>query len=209
MPDQLKPCPFCGAPGEIAGDDAPENWARCTASCQPMGHNKDKIARAWNTRAESAEVENWRDHVEQRLRTWRQRAMNKSGDRLALDDLMGQECIDDLIDYVCDEWAFPPQNTKKESAEVERLRARVAELEAAQAWRPIEEAPLDRTLVLLGGGVWGDDFLEKQPTPMVARWEERGAAHKRGWIIAALEGGYSQCRYHEPTHWMPLPKGPE
>jgi hypothetical protein len=43
--------------------------------------------------------------VEQRIRGWRQRTMNKSGDRLALDDFMGQDSIDDLIDCVCDEWA--------------------------------------------------------------------------------------------------------
>ena len=42
--------------------------------------------------------------VEQRLRTWRQRTMNRSGDRLALDDFMGPESIDDLIDSVCNEW---------------------------------------------------------------------------------------------------------
>ena len=45
------------------------------------------------------------DAVEQRILGWRQRTMNKSGDRLALDDFMGQDSIDDLIDYVCDEWA--------------------------------------------------------------------------------------------------------
>lgn len=39
--------------------------------------------------------------VEDRLNAWRQRLMNKSGDRLALDDFMGQESIDDLIDFVC------------------------------------------------------------------------------------------------------------
>lgn len=50
----------------------------------------------------------WRDHVEQRIRTWRQRTMNKSGDMLAIDDFMGQESIDDLVDFVCDEWAAPP-----------------------------------------------------------------------------------------------------
>lgn len=50
----------------------------------------------------------WREHVEQRIRTWRQRTMNKSGDRLAIDDFMGQDSIDDLVDFVCDEWAAPP-----------------------------------------------------------------------------------------------------
>ena len=50
----------------------------------------------------------WRDHVEQRLLTWRQRSMNKSGDMLALDDFMDKESLADLIDFVCDEWAGPP-----------------------------------------------------------------------------------------------------
>jgi len=45
------------------------------------------------------------DAVEQRLLNWRQSTMNKSGDRLALDDFMGKESIDDLVDYVCDEFA--------------------------------------------------------------------------------------------------------
>ena len=46
------------------------------------------------------------DHGEQRLRTWRQRHMNRSGDRLALDDFMGEDSIADLVDYVCDEYAM-------------------------------------------------------------------------------------------------------
>lgn len=50
----------------------------------------------------------WREHVEQRIRTWRQRTMNRSGDRLAIDDFMGQDSIDDLVDFVCDESATPP-----------------------------------------------------------------------------------------------------
>jgi hypothetical protein len=46
------------------------------------------------------------DHIEQRLLTWQQQRMNKSGDRLALDDFMGKDSIDDLIDFVCDEYAL-------------------------------------------------------------------------------------------------------
>jgi hypothetical protein len=49
----------------------------------------------------------WREHVEQRLRTWRQRTVNRSGDQLALDDFMDKDSLDDLIDFVCDEWAGP------------------------------------------------------------------------------------------------------
>ena len=39
--------------------------------------------------------------VEERLNAWKQRLINRSGDRLALDDFVGQESIDDLIDFVC------------------------------------------------------------------------------------------------------------
>ena len=46
------------------------------------------------------------DHIEQRLRTWRQQQMNRSGDRLALDDFMGEDSIADLVDFVCDEYAL-------------------------------------------------------------------------------------------------------
>ena len=51
----------------------------------------------------------WRDHVEQRLLTWRQSFVNRSGDQLALDDFMDKESLDDLIDYVCDEYTTPPR----------------------------------------------------------------------------------------------------
>ena len=63
---------------------------------------------------QQAEPVAWRDHVEQRLHNWRQRTMNRSGDRLALDDMMSKESIDDLIDYVCDEWSDPvaPQQSE-------------------------------------------------------------------------------------------------
>lgn len=46
------------------------------------------------------------DHIEHRLRTWRQQHMNSSGDRLALDDFMGDDSIVDLVDFVCDEYAL-------------------------------------------------------------------------------------------------------
>ena len=57
-----------------------------------------RLARA--ERAEAAQPDDWREHVEQRIRAWRQRTMNKSGDLLAIDDFMGQGSIDDLVDFV-------------------------------------------------------------------------------------------------------------
>lgn len=56
---------------------------------------------------EITRMREWRDYAEQRIRTWRQRTMNRSGDRLAIDDFMGADSIDDLIDWVCDEHAGP------------------------------------------------------------------------------------------------------
>ena len=55
----------------------------------------------------------WRDHVEQRLLIWRQSFVNKSGDRLALDDFMDTQSLDDLIDFVCDEYAFPQSQMQR------------------------------------------------------------------------------------------------
>ena len=51
-------------------------------------------------------AESWRDHVEQMLRTWQCRHLNEDGDRLALDDFMGQESIEDVPQPVRDELTF-------------------------------------------------------------------------------------------------------
>jgi hypothetical protein len=64
--------------------------------------------------AERQEPVAWRDHVEQRLLTWRQRFVNRSGDQLALDDFMDKESLNDLIDFVCDEYTAPPRQEKQE-----------------------------------------------------------------------------------------------
>jgi hypothetical protein len=55
--------------------------------------------------AVEAERERVLTSVEDRLRGWRQRKMNRSGDMLALDDFMGQDSIEDLVDHVCDRFA--------------------------------------------------------------------------------------------------------
>ncbi len=58
MTETLKPCPFCGGEAEIRGDDAPENWVSCKADCQPSGRDKERLVRAWNTRASSQSMSN-------------------------------------------------------------------------------------------------------------------------------------------------------
>ena len=67
----------------------------------------DKSERAALAQGEAQPVA-WRDHVEQRIWSWKQRTMNRSGDHLAIGDFMGASDIDDLVDYVCDEYAEPP-----------------------------------------------------------------------------------------------------
>jgi hypothetical protein len=64
----------------------------------------------------------WRDHVEQRLLTWRQSFVNKSGDQLALDDFMDKRSLDDLIDFVCDEYTSPPASKPLTDEEIKRLK---------------------------------------------------------------------------------------
>jgi hypothetical protein len=70
--------------------------------------------------AASPPQEPWRDHVEQRLMTWRQRFVNLSGDQLALDDFMDKESLDDLIDFVCDEWAQPESKSVQKRLAIQR-----------------------------------------------------------------------------------------
>lgn len=43
----------------------------------------------------------WEATVEDRIRSWKQRVMNRSGDHLAIDDFMDRESIEDLIEHVC------------------------------------------------------------------------------------------------------------
>lgn len=71
-------------------------------------------------------------------------------------------------------------------------------------WLPIETAPKDGSLVLLG---WTDDRR-----PGIGRWEEEKYHQKprpywqhdrtRVW-------GVAESRKNPPTNWMPLPAPPE
>ena len=75
------------------------------ASGKPIDH----IAASGKVIAEPVKQEPvaWCDHVEHRLLTWRQSFVNRSGDQLALDDFMDQRSLEDLIDFVCDEYTAP------------------------------------------------------------------------------------------------------
>lgn len=80
-----------------------------TTTCSAHLWFTDPVNSAWAPLYDRAALDAERGRVlaavEQRLLNWRQRTMNKSGDRLALDDFMNAETIADLVDHVCDEWA--------------------------------------------------------------------------------------------------------
>jgi len=74
-------------------------------------------------------------------------------------------------------------------------------------WKPIDTAPLDGTIILLGGGIWGDDLLDDAPRVMAARWYK--SREHEFWNVCAAEAGFSIFPYSNPTHWMPLPEPPQ
>lgn len=89
------------------GDRGGDNFLRHESGLYAGEYVKGNVQFAWSAWQVANHAERARvlAGVEQRLLTWRQRTMNKSGDRLALDDFMSAETIADLVDHVCDEWA--------------------------------------------------------------------------------------------------------
>ena len=82
----------------------------------------------------------WREHVEQRLLTWRQSFVNRSGDQLALDDFMDKQSLDDLIDFVCDEWALsthpsPPEGMVAAKEQQAGAFQAALDIRTAQGWK--------------------------------------------------------------------------
>ncbi len=77
----------------------------------------------------------------------------------------------------------------------------------AMQWQPIETAPKDGTPILLGGGMWGDDWRDPTERVMVGWWE-RTKRIGEFWNCCAAESGHCNFPYEMPTHWMPLPPPP-
>lgn len=65
----------------------------------------------------------------------------------------------------------------------------------AAAWRPIETAPMDGTLILGWNGRWIE----------IAMWQRANAINPPLWRGAHC--GVSHI--DQPTHWLPLPTQPE
>lgn len=80
-------------------DDPPEDWQ--VAWVARWGRKHEPLY----TQPPSAQPTLTAEIVERRLRTWRQRFVNRSGDQLALGDFLDRESLDDLVDFVCDEYS--------------------------------------------------------------------------------------------------------
>ena len=71
----------------------------------------------------------------------------------------------------------------------------------AEGWRPIETAPKDGALIVLGArnGVWLGKYV-----PVY----QSGYRPENPWSSMLLNHDYMAERYTRPTHWMPLPPPP-
>ncbi len=124
------------------------------------------------------------------------------------------------MSFITDEMVEAAINAQSKVAECWPKEAMRAALGAAMkaAWRPIEEAPKDGTLVMVRDcfGVQPayfdadpslDDFLaicdEGEGVPEYKQYlaENPGL----GWVSFGRE----EVEYLSPTHWMPLPPSPE
>lgn len=105
-------------------------------------------------------------------------------------------------------WIELPDGTKRWWAESLTKEA-WEKSTVAMGWQPIETAPKDGSIILLAGGVWGDDDMEVAARVMCARWYKSNLYDDAFWNACEAECGHSIFPYKGPTHWMPLPSPPE
>ncbi len=76
--------------------------------------------------------------------------------------------------------------------------------QARQEWQPIESAPKDTNVKLFYGivnhdFVWGSGY-----------WWQGVPGDGQGWVASVFYSRPGNMRGNfQPTHWMPLPKGPK
>jgi hypothetical protein len=160
------------------------HWDGCPISAVAFARKIEaELAALPTPGSAAAEPVAWRDHVEERIRTWRQSTMNRSGDRLAIDDFMGQESIDDLVDFVCDEWAGPAPTAPAE-----------------QGWLPIETAPKER----------GSRFIGLTKGGRVVTAMPGWRTYDKGPVFSCWDEDKGDCIVScELVGWMPLPAPPQ
>ena len=93
-------------------------------------------------------------------------------------------------------------NPKAILALIRELReARAAVAAEREAWKPIETAPRDGTVILLGsrGGCWIGKWLQIYGS---------GYRPENPWSSLMLNHNHMGEKWMQPTHWMPLPQPP-
>lgn len=91
------------------------------------------------------------------------------------------------------------------------------------AWQPIETAPRDGTLILLGRAA--NEEHDRDAISVPGRWYDGfedapdDMGHDDGFMDVDFNGDFScgrsfgnpeyQSRGYQPTHWQPLPEPPE
>jgi hypothetical protein len=110
---------------------------------------------------------------------------------------------------------IPCEDLTEAADEIDRLRRVVSFRQRAErlsdqaqsAWRPIETAPRDGTVILLGN-------VGSEPRPayygLAPRSFGAGADKRFPWTFLDCTNGVNHCTDDElgPTHWMPLPAPP-
>lgn len=87
-------------------------------------------------------------------------------------------------------------------------------LDAARAWRPIETAPRDGTIVLcayrLNGETWAMDAMYWDAEFHTTYLDEEAddAVHTGAWTDGSIDANEDPMEFR-PSHWMPLPAPPE
>jgi len=109
----------------------------------------------------------------------------------ALDEILDVKTDSYSIDYIIQK-THNVVTWHEAKQDLAALRSRIAELEALTAWQPIETAP-ERVDILI--------LVQTRVGVQVEQVEMVDGHYFRLYGVSA--------EYHNPTHWMPLPKPPE
>ena len=74
------------------------------------------------------------------------------------------------------------------------------------SWMPIEAAPKDKPLLLLGR-FWRNTRWNKDESSVFFQWT--GSWIDRSLDKSGLSSGWTEYHGLQPTHWMPLPQPPK
>ena len=118
--------------------------------------------------------------------------------RAAIDD--GHESMTHA-DALAEISAMRAENAARLEIEALRSRQCLHGISEPSGWMPIETAPKDGTLIVLGArnGVWLGKYL-----PLYGS----GYKPENPWSSMLLNHDHMAERYTRPTHWMKLPEAP-